>query len=336
LNILSTHLPGKLSFVCITYHVMKGFSKKFSKVLTLSSRSKTKGKQVLWLDCGPQHSTEFLLEQLEGPQALQLTHITLEDSLQRHDNVRLFSALQDIACNEASKLTQIQLLEPRVSASNYKRWSYKRTNFLHYVYRRCQERNINVVIHGTLILETPEDKPQDVSSWLHHLLQTVPQDPDITSLKMSLRDINSKKYQHKKQSGVILHNSLSLAVADVPKVFQALIELFNMDTRSWQSIHVNVLYTNIPYYGASQTEAVMEVAEGYRVPVQIRWQPIDRSNIAGIWVRSSTSILARTSSSSSNATGKGKISIEDTTDATVTSTIFQGSSGALFDPNIRS
>lgn len=332
---------------------MIGLSKQLSKVrLILNKKKKSQKQKRLTLNCSAGSSTESLLSQLEEAQHEQITHLTLEDSLQRPDNVRIFNALSSLVQNGEHKqcsLRQILLIEPRVKAVDYRRWCFKKTNFLRHVYQLCKEREIRVKIQGTLHLETPEDKPQDISSWLTtHFPKTIPQDTDITSLEISLRDVKPKPPAAPVEKPLDHRRRLSLPkrpVSDVEQVFQGLIEVFNNDSRAWNMVNVHILYTTVPKYAAPQTEALVEVAQIYDIPLQVQWQPLDHTKKAhGTWTRTSRKMEERpvpvctpTVSKqkkqapifpSNPPRGRGKtVPIEDTTASTVD---YEGSSGAFF------
>ena len=172
----------------------------------------------------------------------------------------------------------------------------------------------------------------------------MPEDPDITSLWISLRDISHKKPKDNTtpSSGTAnttrprfpkntLRSSYSLHQSAVQQVFQALIELLNGDTRTWKFIYCHVLYSQVPKYGVPQTEALMEVADGYDVPLQVQWQPMDRANLTGNWVRNSSraEYLLPGSSSKSGTSSKYASTTKELEDTTASTVCYEGSSGAL-------
>eukprot|EP00797_Seminavis_robusta_P012947 Sro2003_g310380.2 (211) ;mRNA; r:8043-8675 len=199
--------------------------------------------------------------------------------------------------------------EPNVRAAEYKRWCFKRTNFLHHCYQLCKEREIRLLIDATLVLDTPEGKPQDVSSWLStHFPKTIPEDPDLNSIKIRLHALNSSKDQQ------------------VYSVFQALIVTLINCQRRWKRIECGVIFATVPKNAVPQTEALMEVAETYRAPLLVRWQPLDGANPRGSWTRTSTAAQVLFPQPHNISTGKGwpvtgsvmvQKALEDTTASTV-------------------
>lgn len=314
-------------------------TKRLSKVGgILNKKKKTPKNKQLTLDCSAASSTESLLAQLEEAEHESITHLTLSDSLQRPDNVRVFNALSNLVTSKSAcrtALRQVRLVEPRIQAADYRRWCFKKTNFLRHAYKDCQDSDIEVKIQGTLLLETPEDKPQDVSSWvLEHFPKTILQDRDIKSLFISLRDVKPSQDS----------NNNRKRNADVERVFQSLIDLFNNDNRHWDFVHLNVLYATVPKYAAPQTEALLEVAHIYDIPLQVQWKPLDDSKKAhGTWTRMSRAFESKMPTvvgakkekaiiptNPPRGGGGGKAapihSVEDTTASTVD---YEGSSGAL-------
>lgn len=272
---------------------MGGISKHLTKVHHILNKKKKGCRQKdLTLDCSSSSSTQDLLSQLEQAQHDQITHLTLSDSLQRPDNVRIFSALGSFVTNDRCKLRQIWLEEPRVRADDYRRWCFKKTNFLRHVYQDCKEREIKVKIQGTLILETPEGKAQDVSSWLTtHIPNIIPLDRDITSLSISMRDVLSTTATGDESNQCTTRtNALSglrRSRSDVERVFQALIDVFNNNDRPWDFVSCRVLYNTISKYAAPQTESLVEVAQIYDIPLQVQWESMDESKKeTGTWTKS--------------------------------------------------
>jgi len=202
---------------------------------TLRKSSKTQPKpktqHVLHLDCSSSTNTptSYLLEQLTGATS-SITHLQLVDLLQRPDNVRIFEALSAFVKSSQGGIREITLLEPQILASEYRRWSFKRINFLKHLEAHCRKRNIDITIQGTLVLLPAEQQElvikasssssmsafnadgqvsshplQDMSSssvssstsssssssWLSHFAQTIPNDKDITSLHIQMHDTNT-------------------------------------------------------------------------------------------------------------------------------------------------
>ncbi|CAB9526946.1 expressed unknown protein [Seminavis robusta] len=255
--------------------------------------------------CTPNYSMEDILSQLT--QVNKKVHsIVLQEMIQRPDNVPLFCKIQDLLRSSSYKGVQsIHLLEPHIHFTDYRRWCYKRTNFLHRIRKDAKERDIDVVIHGTLLLDyhhnnnnnnnthttdNPQQLSQNISSWLT-LLQQLPQDPDITSLWISLRE---EAVVHTSPSAVCGRgprrpSQLELMQSPVQKVFQALIELFNSDTRSWRFVHCHVQYhhdADKRNVNEEQTQALLDVAELFHIPLQVQWQPL--SNEQPAWTRTTT------------------------------------------------
>lgn len=189
---------------------------------------------VLHLDCSSTAatSTSDLLEQLQ-PNA-GITHLQLIDLLQRPDNVRIFEALSAFVQSPNQKLHEITLQEPHILASDYRRWSFKRVNFLKHLEAHCRRRNIDITIQGTLVMVPSEEKEAQVksppfnaegqvschplqdmsspsaspssSSWLSHFAQTIPNDKDITSLYIQMHDTHSNTSSASTQSPYIPKN----------------------------------------------------------------------------------------------------------------------------------
>jgi hypothetical protein len=259
----------------------------------------------------------------------------LTDSLQRPDNVRLFNSLKDLLLTRQTskrgcQLQRLTLVEPNVMAPEYRRWCYKKTNFLHHVYKTCLDLDIQVFIEGTLILESttmPASGSSVVSSWLS-ILQQLPQDQDITSLKITYRDTPSTActLPPASQQDTRRPSIVDLQLEPVQQLFHALIELFNGDTRSWKVVQVLVLYTKVPSYAAPQTESLLEVAELFDIPLKVQWQPqcpTKRSQGRGTWTRMTTRAQA---GQDDHRPPYDKVDLDDTTDS---STVYNGSSGQL-------
>jgi hypothetical protein len=238
--------------------------------------------------------------------ASSVTHLTLHDSLQRNDNVPLFNALKNLITSDKCKLQHLRLIEPQVQAANYKRWCFKRTGFLHHCYQVCRDRDIHLVIDATLILETREGEPQDVTSWLlTHFPKTIREDKDITSLKCQLTALPGDKQV-------------------IPDVFRALCDLMSNCKRRWKSIQVDVLYAGAPKNATSLTELLMEVGDLYRVPLTVQWDPMDATaaDSRGTW--SSMTLAAQDMMREQNGGGTLGLpahvlihkALEDTTDST--------------------
>ena len=358
-----------------------------------------KAPKSITLHCTSDHSTESLLDQLEAAVVQQqVTHLTLEDIIQRRDNVRLFDALQRLLSGETddankkkkrqTKLQCLTLVEPHVHAPEYRRWCYKKTNFLHHVYRTCQKWNIQVVIEGTLTLEapaatvesaTPSNCSMDasanstssssngsgsslLSSWLS-ILQQLPQDPDITTLKIIYSDTctsspattkstttkgaTAGKKNGKPADFTSRQSRLSIIemqLKPVQQLFQALIELFNSDTRAWSLVQIQILYQQVQSYAVPQTEALLEVAELFDIPLQVQWRPMicalemptptnatnnntrtGKGRKAPIWTRATTRAQAIQQGQSLTLPSSLNKEIDDTT----ASTVCGGSSGHL-------
>ena len=274
--------------------------KQISKVLTTPRKNKRHEEKTVTIDCTKDHSTESLLLQLQNLRAIDnsnknnagdgdVTKLILKDMLQRPDNVRLFNAIQSLLMNEReedgvsafSALRSILLVEPHVRGQDYRRWCYKKTNFLHHVYKGARALRIDVRIQGTLILEQDNslpDKSEQVAGILS-VLEQLPQDPDITSLLLSLEDHpvvllnNSSCGEKTKNNNRRRPSVLELQQSPVQNVFSALIELFNSDVRSWKIIHCHILYDpKVSQIQQEQTRSLLEVADLYHIPLQVQWQ----------------------------------------------------------------
>jgi hypothetical protein len=281
--------------------------KRISKLLTTplrkslsfnksSKRQDNNASRSITIACTPEHSTEDILSQLqEVSQDRHVTSIVLQEMIQRPDNVQLFCKIQDLlrncSKNSFGGVTNIHLLEPRIHFTDYRRWCYKRTNFIQRVRKDAKERRIDITIHGTLIFDASgnasnaagqEQLSLNIASWLA-LFQQLPQDPDITSLHVSLKeepvvytahpaadtDVNNVSLRRPSQ--------LELLQSPVQKVFQALVELFNSDTRQWRFINCHVQYhpnDQTIDRQQQQTQSLMDVAELYQIPLQVQWQPL--------------------------------------------------------------
>jgi hypothetical protein len=322
---------------------MAGLPRRISKLLSkpLKARrasSQTCAVQTLTVLCSNDHSTDDVLAQLQDvSQNRHVTCVILKEMIQRSDNIQLFTHIHDLL-RESKYFTNVQsirLVEPHVYSDEYRRWCFKKTNFLHRIQREAKERHIDVSIDGTLILdnhhnhETCSDSlSQNVSSWLS-LLQQLPKDPDITSLWIYLKE---EAVVHTGVSTGRRPSQLDLLQSPVQKVFQALVELFNADTRHWKFIHTHVLYhphaTNESIQ-EEKTQALLDVAELYHIPLQVQWQAIILSSPSPV---AHTPIRTRATSAAlqkgfvlGTSSSKGKED-EDNTSTTVG---MDGSSGAL-------
>lgn len=269
--------------------------KRISKLLTPLKNRHSSGKdgydvvRTLTVDCSTEHTTDDVLSQLQDvSQNKHVTCVVLREMIQRSDNVQLFTRIQDLLRESKffSNVHSIRLVEPHVHSAEYRRWCFKKTNFLHRVHKEANERHIDVATHGTLILdggannsnnESLPQMSQNVSNCLS-LIEHLPQDPDITSLWISLRE---EAVVHT-APGVRRPSQLDLLQSPVQKVFQALVELFNADTRHWQFIHCHVLYhageQEDEEIHKEQTEALLEVAELFHIPLQVQWQPVSTNS----------------------------------------------------------
>ena len=326
---------------------MTNLQSRISKFLTplkgKRGSSKDKGDRTLTVVCTNDHCTEEVLAQIQDvSQNKHVTCVILKEMIQRPDNIQLFSRIHDLLRESKyfANVRSIHLLEPHVHCDQYRRWCFKKTNFLHRIRKEAKERQIEVTVHGTLILEsnvsvssssndreeTPAALSQNVSNWLT-LLQQLPKDPDITSLWIYL-----KEEAVVSTDGGRRPSQLDLLQSPVQKMFQALVELFNADTRRWQFIHCHVLYHPCTEQDIAvqeeRTEALLDVAELYHIPLQVQWQPMnvakgDDFAMATIRTKSTSAVRQHRGS----CLKEGKHNPED--DNTSTTMNMDGSSGAF-------
>lgn len=335
---------------------MTKLQSRISKLLTPLKGRRGSGKgsapKTLTVVCTNDQSTEDVLAQLQDvSQNKHVNCVVLREMIQRRDNIQLFSRIHDLLreSKNFSNVRAIHLLEPHVHSDQYRRWCFKKTNFLHRIRREAKERQIEVTIHGTLILDSNSTTissndsndsngdsqgtlSQNVSNWLT-LLQQLPKDPDITSIWIYLKEeavVN--------KGGNRRPSQLDLLQSPVQKVFQALVELFNADLRTWQFINCHVLYhpsddQKIEAVKEDQTQSLLDVAELYNIPLQVQWQPAntnqenedeDSAGYSNIKTRTTTAALQNRRHSGTKLKG---LNVED--DNTSTTVGMDGSSGAL-------
>jgi hypothetical protein len=263
--------------------------------------------------CTSEHETKEILSQLqEVSRDRHVTSIVLQEMIQRPDNVQLFCKIQELLRSNSKSafggVTSIHLMEPNIHFNDYRRWCYKRTNFMQRVRKDAKERRIDIEIHGTLIFEASgnvstgaceEQLGQNIASWLS-LLHQLPRDSDITSLRVTLREepivCTARPAADNGTTIARKASQLQLLQSPVPKVFQALVELFNSDTRQWRRINCHVQYhpdDQSMNLRQQQTQSLMDVAELFDIPLQVQWQPIASANgsskdAAVGWTRSSS------------------------------------------------
>lgn len=306
--------------------------------------------KTLTVLCTANHTTEDVLAQLQDvSQNKHVTCLVLREMIQRPDNAQLFSRIQDLLRESKYFLNvrSIHLVEPHVQSSEYRRWCFKKTNFLQRVRKEARERHINVTIHGTLILDSADDSSsssddegtstsQNVSGWLS-LLQQLPQDPDITSLWFYLREPKTKLRKGKRRP-----SQLELQQSPVQKVFAALVELFNADTRRWQFINCHIVHPQgdednneraIEDFHEEQTQSLLEVAELFGIPLQVQWQSVvsddDSANPSARIVSRMTQAAMHTRRGGFTGDAALKQPAEDCCDNTSTTVGMDGSSGAF-------
>jgi len=113
----------------------------------------------------------------------RMTKLVLQEMMQRPDMIPLFLAIQNLLescqppprtpskgfrfvssnssnngtcsnCNGLSHITEIVLLEPHVHSADYRRWSYKKQQFLkRFVQQDTKQLGIAIKVQGTLILD---------------------------------------------------------------------------------------------------------------------------------------------------------------------------------------
>lgn len=300
--------------------------RRISKLLSLKPRrgstssSKSGAVRTLTVSCTTDHNTEDVLAQLQDvSQNKRVTCVILRGMIQRPDNIQLFTRIHDLLkeSKHFANVKSIKLVEPQVYSAEYRRWVFKKTNFLHRIQKEAKERHIDISVDATLIFDNstdaaPDSLCQNVSSWLS-LLQQLHKDRDVTSLWIYLKEeavVNTASGRRPSQ--------LDLLQSPVQKVFQALVELFNADTRKWNLIHTHVLYhnnnTNMQQEYEEKTQSLIEVAELYNIPLRVQWQPVD-----------SNSVQTRTTSA---AMGDGCLAGKEE-DLTSTTAGMDGSSGAF-------
>ena len=325
---------------------------------------------VCSISCDAKYSTPTILSEIRAcAKDKHVTHFVLEEMIQRHDNVRIFRVLEDLlrgvwntdgllndgndlessnhsrtSCASASsstnnkkgtqlyfaKVKSIVLVEAKVRGADYRRWVYKKANFLQRIREEAKVRKIRVVIQGTLLLcDTvaenlntgelddsaipPQQSTsfQTVSSWLG-LLSRIPSDPDITSIRISLQEPantrqQSPSQQQQQHKCVRKSTQLDLQQSPLQQISQGLVELFNSDTRKWNLIHCHVLFsprTQDQRYSSlslhpqheEQTRSLLEVAELYQIPLQIQWQSIATPRLPSTTTTRATSACASTTS----------------------------------------